>query len=52
MTMRIRGYNIQKLFVRKSLRTTNVREAVTLSRKYDEIIMGNVDLQIMQTHFV
>ena len=36
-------YNIQKLFIRKSLRTTNVREAVKLSRKYDEVVMANVE---------
>jgi len=34
-------YNIQKLFIRKSLRTTNVREAIKVSRKYTFLIVDN-----------
>ena len=34
-------YSIKKLFIRKSLRTTNVYEAVKLSRKYTWLIMSN-----------
>ncbi len=34
-------YNIQKLFIRKSLRTTNVREAIKVSRKYTCLVMDN-----------
>ena len=34
-------YSIKKLFIRKSLRTTNVYEAIQLSRKYTCLIMSN-----------
>lgn len=35
-------YSIQNRFIRKSLRTAKVREAVRLVRKYDGIIMGDM----------
>ena len=34
-------YNVKKLFIRKSLQTTNVYEAIQLSRKYTCLIMSN-----------